>query len=150
SIIVGVSRDGYCECRFARARGRGPTLRFLQRAHPSRALAASSSSPIRSIEREVVVSGRRPSHRKSHVATQRPPFERIALILQGGGALGAYQAGVYQALAEANLHPDWVAVKGAWAGPAAIQLFDHALCDVARLPVREVVSATHYVTDLTL
>jgi acetoacetate decarboxylase len=36
------------------------------------------------------------------------------------------------------------------AGPAAIQLFEHALCDVARLPVREVVSATHYVTDLTL
>jgi len=43
------------------------------------------------------------------VATERPPFERIALILQGGGALGSYQAGVYQALAEANLHPDWVA-----------------------------------------
>ena len=39
----------------------------------------------------------------------RPPFECIALLLQGGGALGAYQAGVYQALAEANLHPDWVA-----------------------------------------
>jgi NTE family protein len=31
------------------------------------------------------------------------------LLLQGGGALGAYQAGVYQALAEADLHPDWVA-----------------------------------------
>ena len=41
--------------------------------------------------------------------TQRTPFERIALLLQGGGALGAYQAGVYQALAEADLHPDWVA-----------------------------------------
>ena len=39
----------------------------------------------------------------------RPPFECIALLLQGGGALGAYQAGVYQALAEANVHPDWVA-----------------------------------------
>jgi len=39
----------------------------------------------------------------------RPPFERIALALQGGGALGAYQGGVYQALAEADLHPDWVA-----------------------------------------
>ncbi|HEY2446135.1 MAG TPA: patatin-like phospholipase family protein [Rhizomicrobium sp.] len=39
----------------------------------------------------------------------RPPFECIALTLQGGGALGAYQAGVYQALAEADLHPDWVA-----------------------------------------
>jgi NTE family protein len=40
---------------------------------------------------------------------KRTPFERIALLLQGGGALGAYQAGVYQALAEADLHPDWVA-----------------------------------------
>ena len=50
-----------------------------------------------------------PTKRKTHVPTERPPFERIALILQGGGALGAYQAGVYQALAEANLHPDWVA-----------------------------------------
>src|SRR6516225_8077622 len=47
--------------------------------------------------------------RKTHVTAQRPPFERIALVLQGGGALGAYQGGVYQALAEANLHPDWVA-----------------------------------------
>jgi NTE family protein len=36
-------------------------------------------------------------------------FERTVLLLQGGGALGSYQAGVYQALAEANLHPDWVA-----------------------------------------
>ena len=41
--------------------------------------------------------------------TKRTEFERIALLLQGGGALGAYQAGVYQALAEENLHPDWVA-----------------------------------------
>ena len=39
----------------------------------------------------------------------RPPFECIALLLQGGGALGAYQAGVYQALSEAGLYPDWVA-----------------------------------------
>ena len=39
----------------------------------------------------------------------RLPFECIALLLQGGGALGAYQAGVYQALAEASVLPDWVA-----------------------------------------
>ncbi|MGN6750118.1 MAG: patatin-like phospholipase family protein [Xanthobacteraceae bacterium] len=39
----------------------------------------------------------------------RTPFEQVALLLQGGGALGAYQAGVYEALAEADLHPDWVA-----------------------------------------
>src|SRR5258705_1276571 len=42
-------------------------------------------------------------------APPRPPFECIALLLQGGGALGAYQAGVYQALTEADLHPDWIA-----------------------------------------
>jgi NTE family protein len=35
--------------------------------------------------------------------------EKKILLLQGGGALGAYQGGVYQALAEANLHSDWVA-----------------------------------------
>jgi NTE family protein len=36
------------------------------------------------------------------------PFERVALVLQGGGALGAYQAGVYQAIDEANIRIDWV------------------------------------------
>jgi NTE family protein len=36
-------------------------------------------------------------------------FEQTVLLLQGGGALGSYQAGVYQALAEANIYPDWVA-----------------------------------------
>jgi NTE family protein len=34
--------------------------------------------------------------------------DRIALVLQGGGALGAYQAGVYQAMHEAGVEPDWV------------------------------------------
>jgi len=34
--------------------------------------------------------------------------ERVALVLQGGGALGAYQAGVYQAMHEAGIEPDWV------------------------------------------
>jgi NTE family protein len=34
--------------------------------------------------------------------------DRVALVLQGGGALGAYQAGVYQALHEADIEPDWV------------------------------------------
>jgi Patatin-like phospholipase len=34
--------------------------------------------------------------------------DRVALVLQGGGALGAYQAGVYQALQEADVEPDWV------------------------------------------
>jgi NTE family protein len=34
--------------------------------------------------------------------------QRVVLVLQGGGALGAYQAGVYQALHEAGLEPHWV------------------------------------------
>ena len=37
------------------------------------------------------------------------PFERVALVLQGGGALGAYQAGVYEALAESRIEPNWIA-----------------------------------------
>src|SRR4051794_3582347 len=42
-------------------------------------------------------------------ADRRLPFECVALLLQGGGALGAYQGGVYEALSEANIHPDWIA-----------------------------------------
>lgn len=41
-------------------------------------------------------------------------------------------------------------VKGAWAGPAGLELHDHALANVAELPVLEVLSATHILTDLTL
>ena len=46
---------------------------------------------------------------KTHRTPTQPAFDRVVLLLQGGGALGAYQAGVYEALAEADLHPDWVA-----------------------------------------
>jgi NTE family protein len=46
---------------------------------------------------------------KLESTTRRLPFERVALVLQGGGALGAYQAGVYEALAEAHVEPDWIA-----------------------------------------
>ena len=38
----------------------------------------------------------------------RAKLGQIVLVLQGGGALGAYQAGVYQALTEAGIEPDWV------------------------------------------
>ena len=43
------------------------------------------------------------------MALTRPPFDTIALVLQGGGALGAYQAGVMEGLASAGIEPDWVA-----------------------------------------
>jgi len=43
-----------------------------------------------------------------------------------------------------------VTVKGAWSGPAALELFHHALAPVAALPVLEVVSGVHILSDLTL
>ena len=47
----------------------------------------------------------RPSSLKS-LAKDLPG--RVVLVLQGGGALGSYQAGVYQALHEAGVEPDWI------------------------------------------
>ena len=47
------------------------------------------------------------------------------LVLQGGGALGAYQIGIFEALAEAGIQPDWVvgtsvgAINGALVVPSA-------------------------------
>jgi acetoacetate decarboxylase len=41
-------------------------------------------------------------------------------------------------------------IKGAWTGPARLQLFEHALAPLADLPVREIVSASHLLVDLTL
>jgi NTE family protein len=37
------------------------------------------------------------------------PTEKTVLVFQGGGALGAYQAGAYEALHEAGIRPDWLA-----------------------------------------
>ena len=41
-------------------------------------------------------------------------------------------------------------LKGAWASPAALELHQHVVADVARLPVLEVLSAVHFIADLTL
>ncbi|MFI0845203.1 acetoacetate decarboxylase [Mesorhizobium sp. IMUNJ 23232] len=41
-------------------------------------------------------------------------------------------------------------LKEAWTAPAALDLRPHVMCDVARLPVLEVVSAVHFTADLTL
>jgi len=46
---------------------------------------------------------------KSAPARPAQEYHTTALVLQGGGALGAYQAGVYEAMAEAGRHPNWVA-----------------------------------------
>ena len=64
---------------------------------------------------------------------RRPPFECIALTLQGGGALGAYQAGVYQALDEAGIRPDWAAGISIGAINAAIVVGNPPKSRIARL-----------------
>src|SRR4051794_41804157 len=50
-----------------------------------------------------------PQERTAPAPWHPPGSDTIALVLQGGGALGAYKAGAYQALHEAGLEPDTVA-----------------------------------------
>jgi NTE family protein len=50
-----------------------------------------------------------PSRRERAAKPRRPAFPgQVVLVLQGGGALGAYQVGVYEAMHEAGVEPDWV------------------------------------------
>ena len=52
---------------------------------------------------------RNPSTRVARLAETKPQKDRqTVLVLQGGGALGAYQAGVYHALHEHGVDPDWI------------------------------------------
>jgi len=61
------------------------------------------------------------------------PFESVALLLQGGGALGAYQAGVYEALAERAIEPTWIAGISIGAINSAIIAGNEPAARVARL-----------------
>src|SRR6516165_11937095 len=63
--------------------------------------------------------------REQVLARERPDkslarFERIALVLSGGGALGAYQAGAYAALEKCGVRPNWIAGTAIGAVNAAI------------------------------
>jgi acetoacetate decarboxylase len=49
-----------------------------------------------------------------------------------------------------RFHLEDITVKGAWTGPAALDLYSHALAPVAELPVLQVLSAKHVIADLTL
>lgn len=71
--------------------------------------------------------------RRRSILSERTPFSRVALVLQGGGALGAYQGGVYQALSEANVHPNWVGGISIGAINAAIIAGNEPKERVARL-----------------
>lgn len=45
----------------------------------------------------------------NNIKQDQAKFDEIALVLQGGGALGAYQAGVYEVLSEKGVEPTWIA-----------------------------------------
>src|ERR687891_2285643 len=51
---------------------------------------------------------------------EAPEYDVVALVLQGGGALGSYQAGVYEGLHEAGIQPNWFAGISIGAVNAAI------------------------------
>src|SRR5262252_9352114 len=59
--------------------------------------------------------------------------KKVGLVLQGGGALGSYQAGVYEALASSEYMPDWVAGVSIGAINAAIIAGNAPKDRVARL-----------------
>jgi acetoacetate decarboxylase len=95
---------------------------------------------------------------------------RVATATMGFKHQAADQDAVLQALAAPNFllkiiphvdgtprvcelvryHTTEIVLKGAWTGPAALELHPHALAPLAQLPVRRVVSALHLVADLTL
>lgn len=55
-----------------------------------------------------MLEGNRKKEAAATIAEISAQYDRIALVFQGGGALGAYQAGVYQALADAGCEPSWL------------------------------------------
>jgi len=79
---------------------------------------------------------------KPILASMQTPSFLIKIIPHVDGSLRICELVRYY-LEDINL-------KGAWSGPAALELYQHVHVDVARLPVREVVSAVHFVADLTL
>lgn len=47
-------------------------------------------------------------HNPQEIAALVHDYDRVALVFQGGGALGAYQAGVYEALSKTGAEPNWI------------------------------------------
>jgi NTE family protein len=78
--------------------------------------------------------GRRPrASNPESVAQRAQHYEQVALVLQGGGALGAYQCGVYEALHAAGIRPGWFAGTSIGAVNAAILAGNAAEHRVERL-----------------
>ena len=63
---------------------------------------------VNSLDESILHEGRRAPAEPARPGSSRTRFECVALVLQGGGALGAYQAGVYQKLLESGIEPTWI------------------------------------------
>jgi NTE family protein len=78
-------------------------------------LEETSKLPQKSEEQtvtHVVHHKTRPVHENNPVSEHTlklPKYEEVALVLQGGGALGSYQAGIVEGLLEAGIEPTWIA-----------------------------------------
>jgi NTE family protein len=75
-------------------------------AGPSSALPASTRRRTAQASGKQTARRRVPADKPADTPANLPPYETVALVLQGGGALGAYQAGVYQGLAQAGIEPN--------------------------------------------
>jgi NTE family protein len=74
-----------------------------------------------------------PARRRARTPERLPLPDQVALVLQGGGALGAYQAGVFEGLEEKGIEIDWVAGISIGAINAAIIAGNRPQDRVARL-----------------
>src|SRR5579864_1112920 len=88
---------------------RGGGTRRFERLSNLRAPYLGSGAPAHLSRREMerIMAIARNAVRKSSGSAKR--HDRVALVLQGGGALGAYQAGVYEELSGTAYQPGWIA-----------------------------------------
>jgi NTE family protein len=72
-------------------------------------MSSKAKSAARSAKPTSTPKAASPAPRTKKPRIDLSPYPLVALVLQGGGALGAYQAGAYAALTEEGIHPNWVA-----------------------------------------
>src|SRR5690606_20026212 len=110
-------RPGRCPAQAARLgrreRGRhrrpGPGLVRAERRRQRGAGVRPLSVPRRQRRAAATLAGQMTGKATSRRRPAAPAYDTVALVLQGGGALGSYQAGVYQGLHEAGIRPNWLA-----------------------------------------
>ncbi|MCF3935786.1 acetoacetate decarboxylase [Acuticoccus sp. M5D2P5] len=85
-------------------------------------------------------------HREADMAAVRKGMDNPAFMIK----IIPHVDGTARVCELVRYYMEDITLKGAWEGPAALQLFDHVSCDVNKLPVHEVVSGSHYIADITL